>query len=316
MLCMLFWFAGFCSAAEPTVIRLGLLPFGTVNWEVAAMQNAGLLQDKDFQLQVQTLANPEANKIALQSGAVDMMVTDWIWVSRQRGSGADYTFYPYSTAAGAVVVPAGSPIKTLRDLKGKRLGIAGGELDKNWLLLQALARREYQLDLNQETDKLFAAPPLLNQQLEQGRADAVLNYWHYAAQLEAEGYRQLIDGEGILKALGIAEAMPNLGYVFKRNWGEAHRQAVQQFFKTAAAARDRLCSDNAAWAQIAPLTQAKAPEAQAILRQRYCAGRVKRWGDAEIQAASRIYALLRASSGERLTGSSETIAAGTFWNAE
>lgn len=315
LLCLLLGLAGFCPAAEKTVIRLGVLPFGTVQWEIAAMQNAGLAKDKDFALDVHTLANPEANKIALQSGAVDMIVGDWIWVSRQRGSGAGYTFYPYSSAAGAVIVPVDSAIKSVQDLKGKRLGIAGGELDKNWLLLQALALRQYHVDLNQSAEKLFGAPPLLNQQLQQGRADAVLNYWHFAARLEAEGYRQLIDGQGILQGLGIAGDMANLGYVFNGAWGEAHRAAVQQFFQTAAAARERLCNDAAAWTQIADLTQATTPAAQTILRQRYCAGRVAHWGDAEIKSAEHIYALLREVSGARLTGPAATIAAGTFWTA-
>lgn len=314
IVCLLCCFAGVASAAEKTVIRLGLLPFGTVSWEIAAMQNAGFAKGRDFELDIHTLANPEANKVALQAGAVDMIVTDWIWVSRQRGNGADYTFYPYSTAAGAVIVPADSAIKTLQDLKGKRLGIAGGELDKNWLLLQALAMRQYQLDLNQSTEKLFGAPPLLNQQLEQGRADAVLNYWHFAAQLEAKGYRQLIDGQGTLKGLGIAEDMPNLGYVFNNAWGEAHRSAVQQFLQTTSAAHDLLCSNDTAWAGIAHLTQASDSKTQQILRQRYCAGRVMHWGDAEMQAATRIYELLRTTSGERLTGPANTIAAGTFWH--
>ncbi len=94
----------------------------------------------DFQIEKVELANPEAGKIALQAGAVDMIVTDWIWVSRMRSEGKDFTFYPYSTASGSLMVPEKSAIRSLADLKGKRLGIAGGELDKNWLLLQALAK--------------------------------------------------------------------------------------------------------------------------------------------------------------------------------
>ena len=65
-------------------------------------------------------------------------VTDWLWVSRERGLGAKLTFYPYSSALGAVMVPAASPIKTLADLKGRKLAVAGGPIDKSWLLLLAL----------------------------------------------------------------------------------------------------------------------------------------------------------------------------------
>ena len=95
-----------------------------------------------------------------------------------------------------------SPIHSIKDLKGKRLGIAGGELDKNWLLLQALAQKEH-LDLNASVEKTFGAPPLINEQIKQNRVDAVLNYWHFAARLEAQGYRQIIDGRGILKGFRV-----------------------------------------------------------------------------------------------------------------
>ena len=45
--------------------------------------------------------------------AVDVIVMDWIWVSRQRGEGADFTFTPYSTALGALVAAKTSGIGDL-----------------------------------------------------------------------------------------------------------------------------------------------------------------------------------------------------------
>ena len=175
-------------AAEKTTLRIGVQAAGTLEWELSAMQDDPH-KPSDFQLEIQPVANAEAGKIALQSGAVDMIVSDWIWVSSLRASGADFTFYPYSTTTGALVVAENSPIHTIKDLKGKRLGIAGGELDKNWLLLQALAQKE-PLDLNASVEKTFGAPPLINEQIKQGRVDAVLTYWHFAARLEALGFRQ------------------------------------------------------------------------------------------------------------------------------
>jgi NitT/TauT family transport system substrate-binding protein len=44
------------------------------------------------------------------------------------------------------VVAADSPIKQLQDLQGRKLAIAGGELDKNSLLLQALMQKQGQAD--------------------------------------------------------------------------------------------------------------------------------------------------------------------------
>ena len=300
-------------AAEKTTIRIAVQASGTLQWELSALQDDPQVKSADFQLEIQPVANAEAGKIALQSGAVDMIVSDWIWVSSLRATGADFTFYPYSNTSGALVVPEKSPIHSIKDLKGKRLGIAGGELDKNWLLLQALAQKE-QLDLNTSVEKTFGAPPLINEQIKQNRVDAVLNYWHFAARLEAQGYRQVIDGRGILKGLGIAENVPSIGYVFKQSWAESHKQAIDNFFKASKKAKNQLCSSDAVWQKVIPLTQTNDLATQTKLRQGYCEGSVEQWGEKEQQAAARIYTLLRTLSNNQLTGQSESLQPGTFWS--
>lgn len=307
--------SGSSFASEKTTIRIGVQAFGTLEWELSALQDDPETKSADFQLEIQHVANAEAGKIALQSGAVDMIVSDWIWVSRLRATGADFTFYPYSNTSGALVVAEKSAIYSIKDLKGKRLGIAGGELDKNWLLLQALAQKE-RLDLNASVEKTFGAPPLINEQIKQNRVDAVLNYWHFAARLEAQGYRQIIDGRGILKGLGIAENVPSIGYVFKQSWAANHKQAVNSFFKASKQAKNQLCSSDAAWQKIIPLTKVDDFSTQNILRLRYCEGSIEHWGEQEQHAAGRLYLMLRTLSQNQLTGQSETLQPGTFWSVE
>lgn len=313
--CILFSSSPSFSTEKPT-LRLAVLAFGTVNWELATLKNQQLLAGADFQLEITPISNPQAGKIALQSGAVDMIVSDWIWVSRLRSTGADFTFYPYSTTSGALVVPENSTIKSVTDLQGKKLGIAGGELDKNWLLLQTLALQKKQLNLSATVDKIYGAPPLLNQQLLHQRIDAVINYWHFAAKLEAQGYRQLINGQQILQQLGIQVEVPTLGYVFNRDWGLKNPTIIKQFLIATQQAKNLLCDSDKAWQQVTPLTKAKDTLTENKLRERYCAGRIKQWGEAEQQAAAKIYQLLRQLSHNKLTGQAENIQAGTFWNIQ
>jgi NitT/TauT family transport system substrate-binding protein len=300
-------------AAEKTVIRIGVQSGGTVAWELPALQDALNSRQADVQLDIQQVANAEAGKAALKSGAVDIIVSDWIWVSGLREKGADFTFYPYSDISGVLMAPRNSGIHSLQDLKGKRLGIAGGELDKNWLLLQTLAKQQWDMDLDASVEKIFATPPLLNEQLKQGRIDAVLNYWQFAARLEAEGYRTLLDGRGILQGLGISESVANLGYVFSQRWAEQHRQALKQFLEAGKQARQTLCGSDTAWQKIIPLTKIDDETTLKHLRQNYCAGNIEQWGQAEQTAAAKVYLLLHKQSKQALTGKSEQLQTGTFW---
>lgn len=305
--------SSYCFATEKATLRIGVQTTGTVAWELSALQADPAFKFSDFQLDIHPVATAEAGKIALQSGAVDMIVSDWIWVSKLRHTGADFSFYPYSTASGGLVVPEKSTIQSIKDLPKKRLGIAGGELDKNWLFLQALAAKE-NINLNDSVEKVFGAPPLVNEQLKQGRVDAVLTYWHFAVGLESEGYRQIIDGKAMFKGLGIEEQVPMIGYVFKESWANSHKQAVSDFFKAGKRTRESLCTSESAWQTVIPLLHTDNLATQAKLRQRYCEGNVTQWGESEQQAAGRIYSLLRTLSKNQLTGDAETLSAGTFWS--
>ena len=311
-LCVLF-ISQLAYANEKPLIRLGALAFGTVNWELTAMQQAGMMETEQYRLQVMKMANPQAAKIALQSGAVDMIVADWIWVSRMRSVGKDYTFYPYSNTTGALVVADNSPIKHLADLKNRKLAIAGGELDKNSLLLQALMQKQGQAEVFASIEKIYGAPPLLSQQMRQQRVDALLTYWHYAARMQAEGYRILMTGADILQGLDIQVSVPSIGYVFDRAWANSHTSTVQTFLANTRKIKNTLCTNDVAWQNIKPLIRAKTAQVNLLLRQRYCAGRVLSWGDKEQQAAREIYQYLKGLSAQRLTGDAATIQAGTFW---
>ena len=119
------------------------------------------------------VATPGArSNIALLGHEADIIVTDWFWVMRQRSLGGDYLFMPYSAALGGVIVPGDSPIKSVADLKGKKIGVAGGPIDKSWLLLRAYAIKSGAGDLVAAATPVFAAPPLLNEQAAAGRIDA------------------------------------------------------------------------------------------------------------------------------------------------
>jgi NitT/TauT family transport system substrate-binding protein len=304
----------FCAgAAQGASLKVGVLKFGTVNWELNVVKRHGLDQSEGVALEVLGLASKNATSVALQAGGVDIIVTDWVWVSRQRAEGARYAFVPFSAAAGAVVVPANSPASGLRDLKGKRLGIAGGPLDKNWLLLQAFAKQELGFDAAKEMEVVFAAPPLLNEQLLAGRLDAVLNFWHFTARLEAAGLRRLIEVTDVTRSLGIETRVPLIGYVFDERWAEENREALLGFFRASREAKRILKTSDEEWELLKPLMKVEDEATFRTLRERYRAGIPETWGGDEHAAAARLFDVLAHQGGEKLVGRAATLQDGTFW---
>src|SRR6266851_3053409 len=157
--------AGLCIATAATAadrIRIAAQKTGTLAWELEIIKAHGLDKQADLDIQVVEFASTEAGKIALRSGSADVIVSDWLWVARERSLGDKLVFYPYTSTLGAVMVPGNSAITDLADLKGNKLAIAGGPLDKSWLMLQAVARRDG-LDLKTQATIVYGAPPLLSE---------------------------------------------------------------------------------------------------------------------------------------------------------
>ena len=288
-------------ATEQVALRVGIQTSGTLDWELSVLEPS-----PDFKIQTIPLATAEAAKIALQTDAVDLIVSDFLWVSQTRHNGAEFTFYPYSNTAGALVVPADSNIHNIKDLAGTHIGIAGGELDKNWLMLLAVAKKDG-LDLSTSIEKTFGAPPLINEQLKNHRVDAVLTQWHFAAQLEAEGYHQVLDGHDLQKSLGLSQSVPTLGYIFRESWANKHKNLLNAFFNATKQAKDHLCHDDEVWAK----TVTKMTANTITLRQRYCEGRVTTWSSDTQQAAETLYSKLYLLNSK--IGNSPTLTPGTFW---
>jgi NitT/TauT family transport system substrate-binding protein len=302
-------------AADARTVRVGILKFGTVSWQLDVIRRYNIDTDLGFRIEPVELANGQATQVALQAGAVDIIINDFFWVSRQRGEGADWTFIPFSSALGAIEVPAGSPIHSIADLKGHTLGVAGTPIDRSWLMLRALAHKDYGFDVDAETTHPFAAAPLIAEQLRSGRADAVLTFWPSAAKLEALGMHRIISMNDVLEKLGVSPHLAVNGYIFSDKWAAANADLPRLFFEAIRRANQRLATDDGEWQKLFALSGA-ADQAELIhLRDAFRDGIPQHWSAQDREQAAKLYHLLGEIGGTAFVGNQPTLAPGTFSNA-
>jgi NitT/TauT family transport system substrate-binding protein len=203
-------------------------------------------------------------------------------------------------------------IRTVKDLTGKKLGVAGGPLDKSWLMLKAFAQKQG-VDLEKSATILYGAPPLIAEKALQGEIDAALEFWNFAADLEGKGFARAIEISDVEKALGAKGDVVVTGYVFDEGFAAKNRDALSRFFAMTAKAKALIASDDKAWAAAAQRIGPKDPATLAIYRKRYAAGVPKRSVAEEEVDAAALYGVMAEIGGEKLVGPGKTLDPGTFY---
>ena len=294
-------------------IKLAVLKYGTVNWELNVIKHHKLDEKYGINIDVTYLTNKNASAIALMSDAVDMIVTDWIWVSRQRDKGENFSLIPYSTAAGAIMVPPESPINTLNDIKDTQIGIAGGSIDKSWILLRAYTIEKYGYDIANKVEPAYAAPPLINGMVVKGELDGALNYWNYTARLKARNFRNIISVTDVLPALGIGTSLPLIGYVFREEWAENNPKAIKGFLNASNEARRILNKNDEEWNRIIKITGAKNQETLNALKEGFRKGIPDENTNIYVEPIKNAFKILAKLGGKDLVGNSEELADSVIW---
>jgi NitT/TauT family transport system substrate-binding protein len=300
------------SAMAADHIRLVAQRTGSLAWELDVIKAHGLDREANLNIETLELASTEAGKIALKGGSADIIVSDWTWVARERALGDGLVYYPYLSTLGAVMAPAQSPIRDIADLKGKKLAVAGGPIDKSWLLLRALGLRSG-LDLKTQATVVYGAPPLLSQKALQGETDATLTFWNFCADLEAVGQKRAIPMDDVLRRLGASGPVALLGYVFDGAWAARNRSAVDRFLEASRQAKEILAGSDAEWQRLAPRIGVNDAGTLALYRQRYSAGIPRRPVTDEAADARALYQILADIGGADLVGPGRELDGGSFY---
>ena len=216
------------AAADPVKFRIGVQKYGTL--VILAQQHTLEERLKPLGVTVEWTEFPGGPQLleALSAGAIDFGTTGDappIFAQAGRDALVYVAVEPAAPAGEAILVPKGSPIQTLADLKGKKLALNKGS-NVHFLLVQALAKAGLS---PKDITPVYLAPADARAAFERGNVDAWAIWDPYlaAAQAATEA-RTLADGTGL--------ASNRQFYLASRELAAKHPEliqaAIQELVKT------------------------------------------------------------------------------------
>ena len=295
-------------------LKIGVLAFGTVNWELEVLKHHKLDLKNGFNLEIINLASKNAQLVALQGKDVDIIVNDWIWVNTQKANGKNFSFYPYSKATGTLVVNKNSNINSLSDLKGKYLGIAGGVYDKTWLLFRAYSKNKFNFDLKDIVNPLYSSAPILHKKMENNSLEAAINFWHFNSKLETKNIKPLIEIEEVYKSLGLNEDLSFVGWTFDEKFALENKELINAFLKASKESKEILKNSDEEWNRIKEQMSVKNDKEFEALKNGYKKGIIEEFDENSIGDLQKVFKILLKEGGEKFVEDSTSLDNSIFWN--
>src|SRR3954466_12038184 len=256
--------AAITARADEKVIRIGYQKYGTLILLKAKGSLEAKLKPLGYRVTwAEFPAGPPLLE-ALNAGAIDFgSVGETPPIFAQAAAGARLTYVAHEPPAPrgeAILVPKDSPIRTVADLKGKKVALNKGS-NVHYLLVRALEQAGVGYG---EIQPVFLPPADARAAFERGAVDAWVIWDPYQAAAEATtGARTLADGTGLVAN--------HQFYVAERALADAHGVAVDAVI-AAIAEIDAWAKDtaDAVAAQLGPAVGIPAPIlAVALKRQTY-----------------------------------------------
>jgi len=247
-------------------VRVLSFPSGN-DYPFWAISKLGLDKKYGFEL-VNVPAQPGgAVATAFRSGAVDGGSMNWLELARLRTAGEKITAVtPFLQMPNVFVVPANSPIKTVADLKSRKVGTYY-RFAPEWVLAVSSTKKKFGFDLRTESTMHEAGPGLLRGLLEQKQLEASFIFYNLAFPMVATGeYRILTASRDLLPEIGLPKDLMLSTVSFREEYIKSNPKNVQAFVLAYQEAVRYMNVNDDIWVEALARQDIKDPKLVALMR--------------------------------------------------
>jgi NitT/TauT family transport system substrate-binding protein len=229
-------------------LRLLDNPAGTNAFARHTIQKFKLDKKYGFELQLVSIGTTQAGVTAIQAGGADVGTADFMVLARMRKAGIKAVgIGPMLKWADHIVVPKSSSIRDFGDLKGKKVGTVSRS-NSNWIVMRALALKEYKFELEKESTVHEGGIALLRGLIEQGQLDATFMYDNITPAMTVTGkFRVLAQMSDLIRRLGMPEDAAFLLFMAASDYVAAHPANIRAYLAAYREAVHILSVDDALW---------------------------------------------------------------------
>jgi NitT/TauT family transport system substrate-binding protein len=284
MACLLSW-ANPAFGADARKIKLGILQTGSQDFVHAVMEQQKLLQKYNIPYERIPILSPPALHLMIAEKTVDIGYGGLTAMARARAEGrGTLVIFGIFSPVNALLVPKDSPVKTLADLRGKRVGNFGGAGSATTSIFMAIAKKWHGLDLQRDLELITAPGPALIGLLDRGDLAAALMGTTESLMFPLTGkYRVLMDLSAEWeKRAGRAPA--HVTIATNDDFAKAHPDILKRYLSAYLDAVKYVRSHPEIWQDYAKRIKLTEPGAAAALRDNMGPRIVDKWDKEQIKA--------------------------------
>jgi NitT/TauT family transport system substrate-binding protein len=274
-----------CASPKPPdstrIFKLGITS-GAQEFVDFVMEGHGLLDQVGLKADKVKSLSPANLHLMVAERKVDIGFGGFTTMATARSEGKDLiVIYGVFSPVNMVFVRKDSPIRTLTDLTGKKLGVFGGPGSTTFAFLAVIAKNWYGIDLFRDAELVTAPAPALAELLGRGDIDAALLGTIESIQTFAKDrYRVLVDLSAEYKAHQGGRAPAHVTVATNEEFAKAHPDIVRDYLKAYKKGLEYVRAHPEVWDEYAASIKMDDPGERALLREKMGPNLVEKW-DAE-----------------------------------